>query len=303
MDSTERDKSLPSPVRFAWAAGRRMGACDLLISRDRHFRNPLVVRGVVGGQCDVFHLHIATRYFWKVTTLDANGRAVESAVRSFATHTAPPRWIRVPEISNVRDLGGWPLPGHRRVRQGMLYRSTEMNGHHVVDKRGEQLLVEELKIRTDLDLRRAPEEIRPVLDTAKVQWVNSPVNPYGSLVQAASRKEYRRVFTLLAQKRRYPILIHCWGGADRTGTVAFLIHGLLGVKLPDLVHDYELTSLSVWGPRSQASAEFKALRAALRPFGRRANDIQGQVEGYLLSIGITERQIATIRNLLTEPQV
>ncbi len=296
------DKCLPSPVRFAWVAGRGMAPCDLLLSHDRPFGDPLVIRGVVGGQCEVFHLHIATRYYWKVTTRNADGRAVESAVRSFMTHAAPPRWIRAPEISNLRDLGGWPLPRNRRVRQGMLYRSTEMNSHHVIDQAGERLLVDELKIRTDLDLRRAPEEVGAVLDPARVEWVNVPVDPYGSIVQERGREEYRRVFALLAQERRYPMLIHCWGGADRTGTLAFLILGLLGVKRSDLAHDYELTSLSVWGPRSQDSAEFKGLRAALRPFARRANDIQRQVEGYLLSIGITARQIATMRDLLTEPR-
>jgi protein-tyrosine phosphatase len=298
--STDNDKSRPSPVRFVWTIERGTGACDLLISRNRDFQDALVVRGVIGGQCEVFHLHIGTRYYWKVTARDADGRVVESPVRSFVTHDAPPRWIWVPEITNVRDMGGWPLPGgNRRVRQGMLYRSSEMNSHLTITEAGERLLVHELKIRTDLDLRCAPEEVKSVLDASHVEWVNIPIGPYGSIVDDNWRDAYRRVFALLAQERRYPVLFHCWGGADRGGTLAFLIHGLLGVKLPDLVHDYELTSLSVWGPRSQASVEFKALRAALRPFGQRANDIKGQVEGYLRAIGVTARDIAAIRALLT----
>lgn len=296
------DKGLPSPVRFAWTAGRGISACALLISRERHFKDPMIIRGVIGGHCEVFHLHIDTRYYWKVTGHDADDRAVESAVRSFVTHAARPRWIRVPEITNVRDMGGWPLPGDRRVRQGVLYRSSEMNSHVSIAKAGEQLLLHDLKIRTDLDLRGGTEDFKAVLDPARVEWVNIPIGPYGSIAERKWRGKYRRVFALLAQKRRYPIMFHCWGGADRGGTVAFLVHGLLGVKLSDLVHDYELTSLSVWGPRSQASAEFKALLAALRPFGRRARDIKEQVENYLLSIGVTARQIAGIRDLLTEPR-
>jgi protein-tyrosine phosphatase len=298
--SIDNDKSRPSPVRFAWTVERGTGACDLLISQNRDFQDALVVRGVSVGQCEVFHLHIGTRYYWKVTVRDADGRDVESAVRSFVTHDAPPRWIWVPEITNVRDMGGWSLPGgNRRVRQGMLYRSSEMNSHVTITEAGERLLVHELKIRTDLDLRRAPEEVKSVLNASKVEWVNIPIDPYGGIVDDTGRDAYRRVFALLAQKSRYPVLFHCWGGADRGGTLAFLIHGLLGVQLPDLVHDYELTSLSVWGPRSQASAEFKTLRAALRPFGQRANDIKGQVEGYLRAIGVTARDIAAIRALLT----
>lgn len=36
--------------------------------------------------------------------------------------------------------------------------------------------------------------------------------------------------------------LHCVGGADRTGTLAFLIEALVGVSESDLSKDYELTS-------------------------------------------------------------
>lgn len=301
--SLDNDKSKPSPIRFTWTTQRGTGACDLLISQDRDFRDALVVRGVIGGHCEVFHLHVGTRYYWKVTARDARGGTVESPVRSFVTHASPPRWIMVPEITNVRDMGGWPLPGNRRVRQGMLYRSSEMDNHIHLREAGARLLVDELKIRTDLDLRGAPdakENPQPALDPDKVEWVNIPVWTYGSIVHDNWRNGWRQVFKLLAQKRRYPILFHCWGGADRGGTLAFLIHGLLGVKLPDLIHDFELTSLSIWGPRSKDSGEFKGLLSSLRPFGRGRNDIQRQVEGYLRSIGVTASEITAIRALLVE---
>ena len=38
-------------------------------------------------------------------------------------------------------------------------------------------------------------------------------------------------------------------GADRTGTVAFLINGLLGVSFADLTKDFEMTSFSRYGAR------------------------------------------------------
>ena len=39
-----------------------------------------------------------------------------------------------------------------------------------------------------------------------------------------------------------PVYFHCIGGADRTGTLAFLIEALVGVSESDLSKDYELTS-------------------------------------------------------------
>ena len=38
------------------------------------------------------------------------------------------------------------------------------------------------------------------------------------------------------------VYFHCAGGADRTGTLAFLIEALLGVSESDLSKDYELTT-------------------------------------------------------------
>ena len=40
------------------------------------------------------------------------------------------------------------------------------------------------------------------------------------------------------------IFFHCFGGADRTGTVAFLVEALLGVSESDMSKDYELTTYS-----------------------------------------------------------
>ena len=38
------------------------------------------------------------------------------------------------------------------------------------------------------------------------------------------------------------VFFHCAGGADRTGSLAFLIEALLGVSESDLSKDYELTT-------------------------------------------------------------
>ena len=41
-----------------------------------------------------------------------------------------------------------------------------------------------------------------------------------------------------------PVYFHCIYGADRTGTLAFLLESLLGVGENELAKDYELTSFS-----------------------------------------------------------
>jgi protein tyrosine/serine phosphatase len=43
---------------------------------------------------------------------------------------------------------------------------------------------------------------------------------------------------VLADESNYPIFFHCAIGTDRTGTLAYLINGLLGVPEEDLYYDY-----------------------------------------------------------------
>jgi protein tyrosine/serine phosphatase len=95
-------------------------------------------------------------------------------------------------------------------------------------------------------------------------------------------------------------MFHCAVGADRAGTVAFLLHGLLGMSMEDCIRDYELTTLSTIGVRTHTSAEFQGLLKALREFGDPPDDLAGQAEGYLRSIGVTADEIGAIRRLLIE---
>ena len=44
--------------------------------------------------------------------------------------------------------------------------------------------------------------------------------------------------------KNYPVAYHCAVGADRTGSVSYLILGLLGVPENDLMRDYLWTNFS-----------------------------------------------------------
>jgi protein tyrosine/serine phosphatase len=248
----------------------------------------------------VVNLKIGTRYFWKVMARYRDTLLAESAVWVFTTNPLAPRWLHVPGITNVRDMGGWVLPGNKRVRQGLIYRSSEMNGHVEITEEGRRVLIDDLKIRTDIDLRGSGEDPKAVLDQTQVTWINLPIGPYKSIIEKESRENYRRIFKMFADSSHYPILFHCWGGCDRGGTVAFLLHAILGLDKNSLFRDYELSSLSIWGERSCSSDLFQSLLNALQPFGDGKDDFGIQGENYLLSIGITAAEIGSIRTLLID---
>ena len=298
------DYSRPKPVIFAWqplprGAGRIR--YSLHLATNQGFTDPTVLRDLSQPFAVVRNLFVGMRYYWKVVAEGRRIHPVESEAWTFDTHPAMPRWVFVPGITNMRDLGGWQTPNGMRVRQGAVYRSSAMSSSRV---RGETatILIDELRIRTDLDLRARDEGAKPVLDEALVRWYHAPIPAYGDFATPEGLVRYREALQLFADPASYPVLCHCRAGADRVGTIVVLLLGLLGVGMEDLALDYELTSLSVWGKRSRHSGPFQAILDGLKSFAESETDsINQQIENYVLAVGLTAGEISRIREALLEP--
>lgn len=298
------DYSRPKPVIFTWKplpGGIGRIRYTLRLSLDAEFTAPLVLANLSQPFAAMRNLFVGTRYYWQVVAEGRRIEPVESEVWSFSTHSAMPRWVYVPGLTNMRDLGGWPTIDGQRVRQGAVYRSSAMSSRRPHPDTG-KVLIEELNIRTDLDLRAKEEKAAPVLNEAHVRWCHAPVPAYGDFATESGMERYRDAMRVFADSANFPILCHCRAGADRVGTIAVLLLGLLGVDLDDLAQDYELTSLSIWGKRSRHSAPFQAIMEGLKRFATSETDsVNRQVENYVLATGVTADEIARIREGLLEP--
>lgn len=155
------------------------------------------------------------------------------------------RWIRTRDSSaeawNVRDLGGWVCDGGT-VRYGLLFRGGKL----AAADRG--VLVGELGIQHDLDLRGRegggsedePEMTESPLGS-DVWYTRTQQYAWYALTPVATWQAYLRcVFD--AVTHREPVYFHCTAGADRTGTLACVLEGLLGMSQSDIDKDYELTT-------------------------------------------------------------
>ncbi len=113
------------------------------------------------------------------------------------------------------------------------------------------------------------------------------------------QENYRKVFSLMADKSNYPMYFHCTGGADRTGTVSFLVNALLGVSEADLIHDYEFTTFSIYGQRNiqqgDYSGYFQDFITKLKSFD--GETLAEKTENYMLSIGMTEEKISSLKEI------
>ena len=57
----------------------------------------------------------------------------------------------------------------------------------------------------------------------------------------------RNVFEILADESNYPLVFHCSIGTDRTGFIAYLIGGLLGVGQEELEREFLFSNFGYIG--------------------------------------------------------
>lgn len=155
------------------------------------------------------------------------------------------RMIYTPSVWNVRDLGGWACTGGR-VKYGKIFRGGHFGSITNTDK---STLVNWLGIKTDIDLRNNGETggITASPLGGSVEYFHQSLDFYANAVStsAASARTVavlKKVMACVATNK--PCYFHCMSGADRTGTIAYLLLSLLGVSQSDKDKEYELTAFS-----------------------------------------------------------
>lgn len=176
--------------------------------------------------------------------------------------------VRLKGAPNFRDIGGYNTNNGKKVKTGMIFRSGELSK----TKRSDLNQIAGLNIKLIIDLRNEYERAHkpsrlPKGNIPKTVILNMHNNSidYRDLYKKAlagklgnfdfhefilaeyrryvtqHEKELQRIFKLLLDPENYPVLIHCNGGKDRTGTVAALIHFALGVSREKVFHEYMLS--------------------------------------------------------------
>lgn len=199
------------------------------------------------------------------------------------------RWINS-KTNNMRDLGGWACDGGT-VRYGLLYRSGELNSQD------EDLLINQLGINTECDLTADGVPAFP----GKMRFIGHTSYAMYSLSNTeAWRVNLRGIFEAV----RYgdPVIFHCSMGADRTGTLACILEGLLGVSQSDIDKDYELTSFYALRARNGnyqgGTTDWAHLISAILALS--GNTFRDKCVSFALSVGITIDEINAYRAAMIE---
>ncbi len=244
---------------------------------------------------NVNFLKVATKYYYRVSITLADEQVI-SAEGSFVTADTP-RIMKIGGIVNVRDIGGLKTKNGGRLKQGILYRGSELDGavesRYKLTTQGVNDMLTVLGIKSDLDLRAEEENktgTHALGNSAKHIYFDAPM--YSEIFTDEGKKAIRNIFSSLADKSNYPAYLHCTYGTDRTGTVCYLLEALLGVNEDLLLKEYELSAMHHGGVSDEAMAamiqDLKALSGST---------MEQKVEGYLLSAGVTSQEIASIREI------
>lgn len=183
------------------------------------------------------------------------------------TPTGNVRIIFGETLKNIRDLGGWSCDGGT-VRYGLLFRGSELDGYNSGNPASAadiQMLENLLNIDAELDMR-------DLAEGGGAQTFDSylwqPTESYASIFSSAeSKAQFKAAAEFVMNKAvaREPVFFHCAAGADRAGTLAWLLLALLGVSQSDCDKEYEITSFS--GPTRSRSTYLGGLYNAVTALG------------------------------------
>ena len=252
------DRNEGVDLKFEVKEGHEAEKYKVIVADNAEFNNAKEIE-TTENQVNVKNLFVNTEYYWKVVT-----DTEESEVKTFETGDYP-RWITCRSLTgeedgrgiyNVRDNGGYMTDSGKRVKQGLVYRggeitSTSASGHYnTITEVAKKAFREDMGMvgGIELDLRGSGDiydgyKACGFAEDGDIDYVMHAIKSYHNTF-LQTRSEIAPIFEILKTADQKPVYYHCFGGADRTGTLGFLLNGVLGVSYTDLVIDFELTSYS-----------------------------------------------------------
>ena len=290
--------SAPKPVTLAWTGN---GACTVTVTRKRD-QKVVFLATLVDDTVDVWNLEINTEYTWTVVN------ALGTAKGAFTTEDEAPRLLRDPlataseGVRGIRDLGGRVGLDGRRVRQGRVFRCSQLNRESSFIADGNRgFYLDELGIKTDLDFRSGS-QLYGITSSPlgpSVAFVNAQIGSYTGLFDSPTA--FKKTFDAFLDEANYPIVFHCAAGQDRTGVVAFLLNAILGVDEEELIKDWEVTAF--WnGSVDFCHANLDKFYETLATKANGGETVQEQAVNAVLNTGYTMADVEKFRALMLEPE-
>ncbi|HET8843243.1 MAG TPA: tyrosine-protein phosphatase [Ktedonobacteraceae bacterium] len=227
---------------------------------------------------------------------------------------------------NIRDIGGYATLDGYSTRWRVLLRGDSL---HALPQQSQRLLLA-YPVRTIIDLRRSSELLKvPSIfaassdvryinvslleDQQKVRDAPSLQELYQHILEMC-QPEIQQILQLMATADIFPCVVHCAVGKDRTGLIIALLLSIANVPVETIASDYALSAgylepffeiLRARAAREAPDAQrsewlLSALPETMIATLEYVKSRYGSVNDYLLAIGLTSQQLATLRSILVE---
>ena len=168
------------------------------------------------------------------------------------TRAEPDRHLPLDGTRNVRDVGGYPAAGDRRMRWRTLLRSDELTRlpARTVEALTDLGLRQVIDLRWPEELVTAPNDFRrsSTIRYTSIALLADDPTPHSGLagmylhVLDARAPQLADVARALLEPDGLPAVIGCAAGKDRTGVTIALLLDLCGVARDVIVKDYALSA-------------------------------------------------------------
>jgi len=250
------------------------------------------------------------------------------------THPLPPvgddprRLVRLDAVHNFRDMGGYATADGRSTRWRTLFRADGL--YRLTDS--DLDVVRGLGLRTVIDLRTPreldergtfPHHLHPVdfhhVSVITRTWNHDEAERYDDAADFLEYaylsmlddvpEQFGRAFELLAAPGAFPAVFHCAAGKDRTGLLAMMLLGSIGVLDEYIVADYALTEQGMERMRTWARREYPemyenmnsspsvfsaAVPEAMRRMLAHVRERHGSVRGLVIARGVDGGAVDTL---------
>ena len=315
-DTGNKDKDNFEKFNLTWDALDGASGYKVYLDTDKDFSEGATTFEVTEPSVEMNNLFCDSTYFWKVETADG---AHDSEIGSFKTK-GHFRNVNAAPAYNVRDIGGKHTRDGKRIKQGLIYRGSELvdaqinsslNHGVTLNDENKAIFRDELHIGFEFDLRKADAIGSQVGSSLgeDVEYERLALGSFADLwnnISAADLKRSVEIFKNATPDKA--VYCHCWGGADRTGTLIFILEATLGISMLEACMDYEFTSFDNgaherYRDRAVQNYDFpKFIKAVFDcqeyAEGKPLKDI---CEEWMLDRGVEQEDIDALRENLLEP--
>ena len=257
---------------------------------------------------EITDVYPGMNYYWRVNAY-FDTKIVRSYIFTLHTLTMPTT-MYLESVGNLRDLGGIVTEDNKRIKNGLVFRGANADAVSTADK---QYLVQDLGIKTELDLRNSGEGQRNKLGVENCVSIDDNGGFYynnypNGITYEKGQQVLVKELKYFANKDNYPIFFHCAIGRDRTGSLALVLLALLGVSKKNICIDYELSMFALASTQDIRGGSTTVLDllnqlAIIYNYiygGYSGSTMKEKTENFLIDIGLTQDEINAIRSNMLE---